>query len=291
MKISLPELLTTCDAVPVTAYRLRVGFDIANALLANQRPNRSLSMNRVREYADAMLKDRWGLTGQALIFNRAGQMMDGQHRMHAVLRACKKDPGLEVEFFVITDMDDEAFPYLDLGQGRNGAHVLQAGGVFDKNHYLLSAALGWVWAESRDFTDRVVPKGELVEFAQRHSSLREFLPDARRAKSLAFPPSMALYVRWRTAQIDSECARKFWEALVEGALLQPGDPVLLLRKRLTDNAKAKSKLPDRELLALIIKAWNLFRSGSSSKQLKWSSTSRTSDPQRVSPLEEFPAWK
>jgi hypothetical protein len=62
--------------------------DEAKAYFATRAPNqRPLSQEFVGRYADIMARNGWELTHQGIAFNAEGQLIDGQHRMAAVVKS------------------------------------------------------------------------------------------------------------------------------------------------------------------------------------------------------------
>jgi hypothetical protein len=66
---------------------VNITMTIAKKWLATNSHNRNFSQNRVDTYATDMLADKWHLTHQGLAFDNAGVLMDGQHRLMAVVLA------------------------------------------------------------------------------------------------------------------------------------------------------------------------------------------------------------
>ena len=58
-----------------------------------------------------------------------GKLLDGQHRLHAVIEA-----GLPIQSVVVYGMDDEAFRTMDTGKARTGGDTLSVTGVGNHNH-------------------------------------------------------------------------------------------------------------------------------------------------------------
>jgi hypothetical protein len=87
--------------------------------------NRDIVKATVDRYAEAMKKPNgWRVTGQGLIFNRAGKLDDGQHRLSACIQA-------EVPFqtFVVFGMEEDIFKYLDDNKPRRGSDIFKINGV------------------------------------------------------------------------------------------------------------------------------------------------------------------
>lgn len=74
--------------------------ELAKLYLTHNESNRTLRRARILQYAHDMKEGRWNLTGQGITFGKDGNLLDGQHRLHAVVFA-----NVPVDFLVITDAD------------------------------------------------------------------------------------------------------------------------------------------------------------------------------------------
>ena len=95
----------------------------AKTLLISNFGNRSPNTRRVSEYARAMNSGEWGL-GDPLMFDKFGNLLNGQHRLMAVARS-----GVPVEFIVVRGLEPESKKYLDTGMSRTVAQILTMRGL------------------------------------------------------------------------------------------------------------------------------------------------------------------
>lgn len=86
--------------------------ELAKLYLGHNESNRTLRRTRVMQYAHDMKEGKWNLTGQGITFGRDGNLLDGQHRLNAVIVA-----GVPVNFLVVTDAD--VVPTYDCGLSRS----------------------------------------------------------------------------------------------------------------------------------------------------------------------------
>lgn len=81
---------------------------------------RGVSKNTVAEYAKDMEEGRWVEgTGDAIRFNKQGQMIDGQHRCLAVIKS-----GVSIMVTIIDGLDDEVYLVLDKGRKRSAGDTI-----------------------------------------------------------------------------------------------------------------------------------------------------------------------
>lgn len=101
---------------------VRVTPDIAAEMLSKNTSNRTIRNSRVKYYAQQMKEGKWHLTGQTITFAKDGQLLDGQHRLWAVIEA-----DVPVDFLVVYDADKVST--YDCGLKRSTRDQLQLGGV------------------------------------------------------------------------------------------------------------------------------------------------------------------
>ena len=82
-------------------------------------------------------------------------------------------------------------------------------------------------------------------------------------------PAIATFCHYLFHQIDPSQANSFFKSLRTGANLKEGDPILALRNRMIAQKGKKGVLPQYEIVALVIKTWNLSRRGKKVKHLGW----------------------
>lgn len=75
-------------------------------LATNAKNNRDLSKVTVKRYANDMVKGQWMVTGEAIKFDRTGRLIDGQHRLQALIES--KVPRLQM--CVVRNLDAETMP-------------------------------------------------------------------------------------------------------------------------------------------------------------------------------------
>jgi hypothetical protein len=97
----------------------KISPEKAIELLAANTANRPFSRSTVQAFAEAMRRGDWLVTHQAIAVGSNGVLVDGQHRLAAVIEA-----DLPVEMTVFTEVEPDTFDVLDTGRRRNAADVL-----------------------------------------------------------------------------------------------------------------------------------------------------------------------
>lgn len=98
--------------------------ETAKRWLASKLPNRHINPTKVRGWLSAMRSGHWQI-GVPLYFNREGRLMDGQHRLTALI-----EYGSPLEFLVI-EADDDLMLVLDTGAKRDARDVVVIAGITD----------------------------------------------------------------------------------------------------------------------------------------------------------------
>ena len=93
--------------------------DMARKMLEGNEGNRPKKKSVVARYAAIMLAGNWSLSPDGLIFGRDGRLLQGQHRLSAVIIA-----DVPVDFVVWRDVDDTVFRVLDRGAIRSASDAL-----------------------------------------------------------------------------------------------------------------------------------------------------------------------
>lgn len=143
--------------------------------LGKNRGNRQISAAVVNRYASDMRNGRWKPTFQGIAFDSDGYLLDGQHRLHAVVRA-----DCTVTMAVFRGCDRSSFDCLDIGKSRSVADVLS---VDDDDSARTIAAIARSLV-SLGYRERNTTNAFIVKFARDHrDELTRFVRFASRASA------------------------------------------------------------------------------------------------------------
>jgi hypothetical protein len=87
---------------------------LAANFLERNKSNRRLNENSINFYADQMSRNQWKLTGQGISFDSDNYLLDGQHRLHAIIKS-----QTSVKMLVVYEVDRDSFTCYDSGKNRN----------------------------------------------------------------------------------------------------------------------------------------------------------------------------
>lgn len=249
---------------------------IAAKYLEANRSNRPTSRGIIADYVSAMLAGEWLFNGEAIKFDRDGKLVDGQHRLHAVVKAQKP-----IAFLVIRGLDPEVFKTIDTGKKRSGGDVFAIKGVKDPNNVaaamrLLHRTLANEFALKKRISNTV-----LDELRQRHPRLVALAEEAVRTpySTTLLAPSSLMFAFYMAVSVNEKRARQFFRAL--SGRREPNDPLIpqavRLRERLTSTMDELVKPSPRIRLAWVIEAWNRTLEGKPAERFS-----------RI--LTELPSW-
>lgn len=241
--------------------------------------NRPLSESTVLRYADAIERGEWQLNGDTITFDSNGDLLDGQHRIEAVILS-----GKPIRTLVVNGVVPESFITKDLGMIRTGGHILALKG--EKHYNVLSGALSWLWKYERGVmlwtgVKATPSRQQLLDLLERNPGMRDSVAAVGSSKrKVMVAGSPASFLHYKFSHNNRSKGDEFFDLLTSGAGLTEDSPVYLLRERLIRNKDAKARLRQVDIIALCIKAWNAFSTGRSIRTLRW--TNRGDAP------EDFP---
>lgn len=251
----------TVNAMPVrfSSAVVSVDPDIARRWLLGQVKNRVLSHPQVAKYARDMTSGHWDLNGEAIKFDGAGVLLDGQHRLHAVIKA-----DTTVMMLVCRGVDPLTQKSMDSGRKRTASDALQLRGF--KDAALLAAttrlALG---AEQRGYHDMArhdVSHDEVIEFLDANPGVFTACEVVRPLlRELDCPGSLLIYSCWMFMAINFDEAVRFFNDAANLVGLAAGDPAIALNKRFSDARRNRERLTHEAYLSLIFRCWNARRVG------------------------------
>lgn len=98
--------------------------ELAKSYLERNIKNRVLTKSQVDYFAKQMKNGQWMLTGQGISFDINGNLIDGQHRLSAIIKA-----NTSIKMLVIFGLNPNSFKVYDTGRKRNGGDSLSILGV------------------------------------------------------------------------------------------------------------------------------------------------------------------
>ena len=252
--------------------------DYAKDLLQKNDRNRGISKYVLSNYVADMENERWQDSASQIQISSEGSLLNGQHRLHAVVQSGRS------QYFTITrGLNSETQDVMDLGKTRTVADALSIRGV--KNWHMVAASIrlhyGWqtgtpiktfeggrtgrTKAQEIELIlqekDKIPMLGEVMNMASR--STAAFRPLTGASAGAFLIEATRLPGTW-------EYARNFIEQVTTGERLFDRDPILVLRNRLNKMwfMKEKPRGERAVKLGLIVSAWNHYIEGNKVSTLR-----------------------
>lgn len=245
----------------------RVDPKRAEELLGRNTHNRNVRGRQITSMAADMRAGKWRLNGEALKFANDGTLLDGQHRLLAVIES-----GAEIEILVVRGMPRAFQETMDAGSRRTFADVLKLRGetgystlatvVRAVNHFEHTGTV----AAGRYQPTTAQLAATLEEYPWLRDSIRTVANSARHGN---LPIRVGGLLWWMFTQLDAEDAEHFFERFMSLEGHEKGDPIFEFRKIAIGETKTAQARNARVLCALGIKAWNKYREGEKVSQLRF----------------------
>lgn len=229
--------------------------ELAKAWLDKNKKNRKVASGTIDSYARDMKAKRWAMTGDAVRFNSDGDLVDGQHRLMACIRADAAFPSV-----VIYGLEINAQTQIDTGKVRRAPDMLTLHGY----HYAvrLAAAARMIITTKAGAPGTgqgvKVTHSEVLAAVKRHKSLPHSVAVVE--KALGPPAGMLAYVHYVASAIIKKESRAdaFVKVFVTGEPDYDRCPAHALRERLLRQRDKREELRREEMFRLLAHAWNLF---------------------------------
>jgi hypothetical protein len=235
--------------------------------------NRNMKRSVVRRYANDMLSDRWKENGESIILDTFGSVIDGQHRLRALVLS-----GKSYRFIVVQGVLRDAFDTFDIGKNRTSSDTLEVSGLKDCKNLaaVLRSILDYKSNGDLAFTRKAATNRERSFDVM--AALREYplavnsshFCHVHRGNSAIRPRSMIGTFHYLFGEKHSATRDEFFERLLKMDFRGVDCPVKALASVHQNIDSLKSMATNRTVHAAYwIKSWNAFRKGSKLKKLSF----------------------
>lgn len=260
-----------------SAVIVNVTPELALHWLQRNGRNRNVRRVQVAKWAAEISRGAWVLNGESIKFATSGDLLDGQHRLMAIVKA-----GRAIDTWVVFGLPDSAQDVMDGGKQRSAADVLSIGG------HKSSAALAAVarlliqyygpGLEYHHCGGETISTSEIVEFARSNLELLEWATglsvggDSRCPRS-ALGASAAVILTAHDYGSDQRRSdvEEFICRVKDGSGVIVGTPIATLRSqqlRLDQRARGVGRLRPSVYVALNVRTWNKHRKGGPSSRIR-----------------------
>jgi len=238
---------------------------LAKVFLAKNNPiNRPIRQGSVNVLIEEIKEHGWNLNGETIKFHKDGSLIDGQHRLTAIVQS-----GVSIKSSIFSGADDDALIKIDTGKARTAADILAMMGY--SYPAIRAGGLRLICLYSRRFKghrNRFTPS-QIIALQNEHN-LNEESPVLGKSLTRLLPPTMACALHHLFSEKDPQAATEFMESLKDGTGLVANSPIYVLREKLIRISKDRN-IQHREtmFMAFCIKAWNLTRMGQKCSLIVW----------------------
>lgn len=267
----------------------------AEWLELNVRNYRRLRASVVAKYAEDMRSNAWSLTGGAISFDTEGMLVDGQHRLAACVKA-------ETPFktLVVWGVTPESILNIDTGLRRTlNDHLRHLGEPYSG---LLAATISVAWRYEKGISEAGATPTfhEAIEWLDANPDVRESVAQANGVYQIAGIPAAPLatvaYFGYFSGATPED-VDQFMEEVKTGENLSKGMATYALRQYFLNRTKRSGNahfVNDKHIrLAVLIKAWNAYITGTPVQILKWRSggAHKEAFPRICGPDGKVDAWR
>jgi hypothetical protein len=239
----------------------------AEAWLSARHPNRRLVPKHVEELATIMRQGGWHLNGEALLFDdggEGGRLLDGQHRLAAVVQL-----GKPVPFLIVRGVSMDAQATLGQALRRSKADILSM--HQQASAKTLAGALGVLWRYDHGLMldpKRTFLAQHTLEVLLRYPGLAASMSWGLSTRKF-LPGSVGAALHYLLNQKDAGLAKQVFGRLHDGLELTASDPLHSLREKLIEARTRLPRLPQWVYALWCVRTWNALRNGGGPPTLPW----------------------
>jgi hypothetical protein len=235
--------------------------DATNWLRAN-RNNRPVRKHHIEFLASEITNDNWQVNGQAIVIADDEQVLDGQHRLFAIIEA-----GKPIKSLVVYGITPDAFKTIDTGAVRTGSDALSLYFPQIQIYIVKACATASQWCYR---LERGVIRGkqrmsntDVIGYVEEHLSMLQCAETLagypHESRPLSLGCGVALFEMFQRK--NAELAETFMRRLYTGEELMRTDAEYILRAAFIRDAEKVAKYPLAIRMRMVIKGWNWVRRG------------------------------
>lgn len=236
----------------------------AKLYLDQNKGNRPLQKRHILFLASEIEKGNWKCNGESIKIGKDKQIIDGQHRLTAIVKANKP-----ITTVVMTGLDPTVFDTIDTGKNRSPGDTYALMG--EKNVKPLAALIKNLHRYYMHDWKRP-PRISNSEFEK----LIGRWPDARTIVNnyaLKSPGLLNLriihFCYYVFKKKNKEQALDFMTKLCNGTDLPARSPIMAVRNKIMEGNLKGMRMDPNSVITLIFKAWNMCRDGKTTSRMTY----------------------
>lgn len=243
---------------------------MAQDILSRNTNNRLPTASLVALLADEMRNGKFLYNGESIIIGNNGTLLDGQHRLLAIVSS-----GVSVYVNLVEGVDESVMHTIDTGKSRSAGNVFQIKNIPNANN--MASAIRFIVEEfglkqkkflKTDINTKSkggnikITNGEKLDFYNKHSTL--LAPMMAYCLSLygsnirVLTPSTSTAYLWLLS-IEDSCAKYFIRELFTGVQEGVSNAAILLHRKLVNNKLSASRLASKEIVNMVIYAFRAYK--------------------------------
>lgn len=230
---------------------------IAEKMLAQStNKNRPLNELACKRFARDMSDGKWKMNGESIVVDDNGNVVDGQHRLKAVIVSQTKQV-----FAIVRGVSPNVFDTIDSGKARSKGDILAIAGY--RNYVLLAATLVGIEGYKRDNypkesgrprmhpEDRLARRVDILDLAKKYPEAAisaSWIKPRAKHNPLLRPPSFAATIHYILGEIDKEKRDNFFDTIYQRSYsINRGDPIRRLARYYDDISESAKMRVDARL--------------------------------------------
>lgn len=238
---------------------LLVGPETAERWLKQNKSNRNIRPANVRVYARDMAAGHWQMTGEAIKFDQTGALIDGQHRLSAVIES-----GACVQMLVVFGLAPESQQAMDAGARRTASDALGFAGKTNTAvlAHAVRCAIAWEGGALRTVGSNLptVSNSEVVAFVDLNPAIADAGAGIHGYRVQGRSHGVAAFARFILRQIDAEAADEMFDRIIDNRTSGSGDPVNAFIRRMAAAKGNKEHVGHAMEIHMLFRTWNAIRS-------------------------------
>jgi hypothetical protein len=227
--------------------------------------NRKISQRQLNFLTESILRGQWFLNGETIKIGKDGSVIDGQHRLMAIVKANRA-----IESLVVFDCDSEAYNTIDKGRARTSGETFRNLSIVNWDK-AASATCVLKMLKTNVRSAVALSSDERVAIYRQHDTQFDYFSgNCRRLQPWGVNPSIELGVQVFLTHLGFSCSAIDGWFRDFAADRHDANQRLLTRALRNEKASLRAKSFNSWWVAgIIIKAFALSQSGLETKSLRF----------------------
>lgn len=233
----------------------------ARAYLGKSEGNRKIRHKHVEHLANTIVAGKWKMTGEAIQVDTNGRLMNGHHRLHAVIKA-----NHPIKNLVVCNLPPDAMNHIDTGKSRTAADALSFEyDVKNQNVWAAVARMSAALSDGAKVQSYGISNDKVLEWYRANAERADEIVAAA-VRCVKMGPASCIGAVMVAADANGRYRAdilEFLDRLHTGEMLERGSPILTLRNWLIRRRDEPGSKPPDPVVNAVCHAWNAYIEGRS----------------------------